>query len=481
MCMLVVLRLSDRNFGVVENLHFVLKSVLWYSKKHTTHTTINFFGRDFSCHRNVLSGYSYALPHMSLLSSRASYLGVDIGNASIKVVELKNQDGRPQLVTYGFSETPVADAKLGTDSKAIDRLSELLSEVCSRARITTTKVIISLPTFSVFSSVITLPKMSKKELESAVHWEAKKVIPLPLEEMNLVWELINLQPGGGHAQAGRRGFFKSRKAGASDAKDSITPKEKYQEILLTGAPKTLVKRYIDICQKAGLDLLSLETEIFALARSLVGSDPETTMIVDIGAVTTNISIVVKGIPFLNRSIEIGGSTITRAIANSLNISLDRAEQFKRDVGVAAAIPGSVNSFPKTIETVINPILQEIQYSLNLFQSQYEQRYHGSATSEAYFARVIVDGARNNTKSSQKVVAADTAHTKRKSSVDRIVLTGGGSYLINLESYIADRTNLRVSIGDPWARVIYPEDLKPILHEIGAKFAISVGLAMRDIV
>jgi len=205
------------------------------------------------------------------------------------------------------------------------------------------------------------------------------------------------------------------------------------------------------------------------------------MIVDIGAVTTNISIVVKGIPFLNRSIEIGGSTITRAIANSLNISLDRAEQFKRDVGVAAAIPGSVNSFPKTIETVINPILQEIQYSLNLFQSQYEQRYHGSATSEAYFARVIVDGARNNTKSSQKVVAADTAHTKRKSSVDRIVLTGGGSYLINLESYIADRTNLRVSIGDPWARVIYPEDLKPILHEIGAKFAISVGLAMRDIV
>ncbi len=36
------------------------------------------------------------------------------------------------------------------------------------------------------------------------------------------------------------------------------------------------------------------------------------------------------------------------------------------------------------------------------------------------------------------------------------------------------------VGDPWARVVYPLDLRPVLDQIGARFSVAVGLAMRDI-
>jgi len=41
-------------------------------------------------------------------------------------------------------------------------------------------------------------------------------------------------------------------------------------------------------------------------------------------------------------------------------------------------------------------------------------------------------------------------------------------------------NVNAYLGDPWARVVYPQDLRPILDEIGPRFAVSIGCAMRDI-
>jgi hypothetical protein len=41
-------------------------------------------------------------------------------------------------------------------------------------------------------------------------------------------------------------------------------------------------------------------------------------------------------------------------------------------------------------------------------------------------------------------------------------------------------NVNTYLGDPWARVVYPVDLRPILDEIGPRFSVAIGCAMRDI-
>ncbi|MDD2807447.1 MAG: pilus assembly protein PilM [Patescibacteria group bacterium] len=379
---------------------------------------------------------------MSLFSSPQSYLGVDFDSNSVKLVELRNDNGRPRLVTYGYVDIEL-DKSIGVKD-SVTESSKLIRSVCSQAKTTTSKAITSLPAFSVFSSILNLPAMSKKDLASAVKWEAKKVIPLPLEEMILDWKLLDdsngtltVEPKKLAAEADDDEVKSNGEVKRGFAKINPSGPKKHSRVLLTAAPKDLVKRYIDVFKNSGLNLLSLDTESFALIRSLVGNDKSPLMLVDIGSVVTNISVVANNVPILNRSIDIGGLTITKSIANSLNVSLARAEQFKYDIGMNPDRVGQ-GSVPKTIETTLTPIVDELRYSLNLYKSQ---------------------GQKN---------------------IEKIILTGGSSLLLNLPDYLANVLGLRVFLGDPWARVIYPEELKPVLDEIGPRFSVAVGLAMRDI-
>ncbi len=161
------------------------------------------------------------------------------------------------------------------------------------------------------------------------------------------------------------------------------------------------------------------------------------MIVDMGASTTSIIITENGIPVLNRNIDVGGQTITQSLVNRLRVDYQRAEQFKRDIGFSEDIQ---NSIPKAIETTVNPIVNEIKYALDV-----------------YFTH---------------------PHSK---PVERIIVTGGSAYLPKLSEYLNETVHLRVFVGNPWSRVLYPEELKPALDEIGPRFSGAVGLAMREIV
>ncbi|MBT5338365.1 pilus assembly protein PilM, partial [Candidatus Falkowbacteria bacterium] len=107
-----------------------------------------------------------------------NYLGVDIGGSSIKMVELTNNNGRAQLVTYGFLERSLkgGSAKLIDDT---DKTAELIKQVLKKSKVLTKRAVTALPAPAVFSSIISLSEISKKDLSSpkkvtaAVEWEAK--------------------------------------------------------------------------------------------------------------------------------------------------------------------------------------------------------------------------------------------------------------------------------------------------------------------
>ncbi|MBM3205181.1 hypothetical protein FJZ48_04390, partial [Candidatus Uhrbacteria bacterium] len=216
---------------------------------------------------------------MGLFSSApktASYLGIDIAFGGIKLVELRNEKGRARLVTYAYVNLPSEslDKSLLTD---IPGTADLLKRMCEKARITTKKAISALPISSVFSSILSVPTIDEKELKDAVSHQAKKLIPLPLEEVSIDTRTID----------------KTEKA------EGVKPSTR---VLVTAAPKALVNKHVEIFKAAGLELISLETEAFAEIRSLIGKDRSTIMIVDIGSLRTNILVVERGIPFITRSI-----------------------------------------------------------------------------------------------------------------------------------------------------------------------------------
>lgn len=357
-------------------------------------------------------------------SVKKNYVGVDIGSSAVKMVECAAHGNRARLVTYGYAEAElnVMHASSMEDEK---RAASVVKKIFEDAHISTKKTIAALPNFSVFSSIISLPYMSKKELAQAVVWEAKKFVPLPIEDMVLDWRPLD------------SGKPKEKEKKKEESEEEDVSKQEYQRILITAAPKDLVERYVRIFKMAELELVAMETESFALERALVGRDPSVIMLVDLGSFSTDISIVESGIPVLSRSIDVGGATITQAIAQSLNIAQKRADQFKQDIGFSTQ---SANNIPDIIENTISPIINEIKYSFDLFQGR-----------------------------------------NKADVVEKIVLTGGSSVVPGLTDYLKNILNINVYVGDPWARVIYPAELKSILQELGPRFGIAIGLSMREIV
>ncbi len=331
------------------------------------------------------------------------------------MVELRNEKGRARLVTYAYANIPSdsLDKSLLTD---IPGTAELVKKMLEKARVTTKKAVSALPISSVFSSILSVPTIDDKELKPMVTNQAKKLIPLPIEEVALDIKIID----------------KGEKA------EGVKPATR---VLVTAAPKTLVNQYVELFRLCGLELVSLETEAFAHIRALIGRDRSTIMVVDIGSLRTNILIVENGLPFVIRSIATGGNAITQTIARTLGIPMEQAESMKRDIKSMQTFSQTGDLSP-VLNILLKPIMDEIRYSFNLYQSQ-----------------------------------EGTGQPKR---IEKIILTGGSSLLPRLPEFLTQQINVNTYLGNPWARVVYPPELRPVLEEMGPRYAVSIGCAMRDL-
>lgn len=352
---------------------------------------------------------------MKLFSSddNSLFLGIDIGDSSLKMVELKKKGKQILLSNYAFSEN-VSEVNFNK-IEDVKYLASAINKVREDAGIKSRRAVVALPTFSVFSSIININNFDQKNLSASVAEEAKKVVPLPLEEMTIDWRVV------------------------PDANGKI-PTRGNLRIFLTGSPKKLVKRYVDIFKEAKLSLMSLETETFSLVRSLVGNDKSTVMVVEIGANSTDLSIVSESIPVLNRSLAVCSSTITKALAEKMGVDFAQAEQFKIDMvgALGEQEADHEKQLPKLITDTIAPIITEIKYMLEFYYSQ------------------------------------------NKQPVEKIILSGGGSLFLGLVEYLSKVLDINVIIGDPWSRIQYPAELEPVLKEVGPKLSVAIGLALREI-
>jgi type IV pilus assembly protein PilM len=345
---------------------------------------------------------------MGLFSSNSNnYLGIDIGSSTLKMVELKKSGKKILLKNYGFTD-PIENLDFSKLAD-VDYLAKVIVKLRSELGITTNRATVSLPSFSVFSSVINVPK-NKKKLDEMVIQEAKKVLPLPIEEMVLDWKVI---PG-----------------------QKNLPESNEAAVFLTGSPKKLVKKYIDVFKKADIFLENLETETFSLIRSILGNDPSVVMMIQMGDSSTNFAIIKNDIPYLNRSINISGGAITKKISEELGIDLSQAEQFKLDFSLSSNEKNA--KIPRLAIEAMDPIIKEIKYMLGLFQGGEEDK------------------------------------------VEKIILSGGGSLSFNFSEHLEKATDIKTIVGDPFFRISYPEELRPILDEVGPRLGVAVGLALRGI-
>jgi type IV pilus assembly protein PilM len=269
----------------------------------------------------------------SKLAKQKSVLGVDIGTSYIKIAQVTHGGQTPVLDTYGIVDM-TGQVDPVNKEKAVAQTAAIVHDLAIKAKVTAQKCVASLPNSAVFTSVIDMPIMNDDELASAMPFEAKKYVPLPVNEVALSWSIVT--------------------------KNEET---KTQKILLIAVPIAVRESYIQLFSLAQLELEIIEIEALALIRSLVAAGEANSIIVDMGAKSTGLNVIKDGLLQLTRNLNVGGDTITERIATSLNINRGRAEQFKKDFGM------SKSSFvPESVKPVLSVIKNEVLQLITLYRS-----------------------------------------------------------------------------------------------------------------
>jgi type IV pilus assembly protein PilM len=264
-------------------------------------------------------------------------IGLDLGRHNFRAVEIDRQKGKVVLTRYGSYENPRIN--LETESKEeIIAYSNAIKEFFEETGFTTSNTVVSLPEHHVYMRIIKVPVMSEKDLKSSVQFEAEQYIPLPLKEVSLSYQKIDVD---------------------------VMEKGK-MDVQLVAAKKTILEKYVSILRGARLIPRGIEPETLSIGRVLGDSPdhPSASIILNIGYTETLIIITYRGFVRFTRSIAVGGDVLTRAISQELGFDYVQAEEYKKAYGLDA------NQAEGKIFAVLKPLfdntIQEVVRSKMFF-------------------------------------------------------------------------------------------------------------------
>jgi len=216
--------------------------------------------------------------------NQSGVFGLDIGYETLKLVELKDRH-----TLSGMCNFALTDRILEKDCfKDINATADMIKQVCTSAKpfpIKGQKIVSSLPETFVFSKTVQMPTMSAEEYREAIPTEASQYLPIPIDEVYLDYQVL-----------------------------STHPDKPLSELLIVATPKRLADEYAELANKAGLELIALETKPLAVGRALIGQGQSKGIaIVEIGTEVTRISIWDKGSIHLVTSVDVGKNQIAHTV------------------------------------------------------------------------------------------------------------------------------------------------------------------------
>lgn len=363
---------------------------------------------------------------LSRSAKGSSAAGFDISSTAIKAVQLRKERGRAILETYGeVFLGPYAGLSAGQAvNLPPDKLVEAIRDLVVGAKITTQKIGLAVPLRSSLISLIELPAVSEKQLNEMVPIEARKYIPVPISEVMLDWWIIP-----------RREFPPSATVNPEQA-PVVSPGPAKAEVLMVAIHQSSLLQYKDILGKANLVADAFEIESFSAIRAVLGRDMLPTMIIDMGAVSTKISIVDFGVIRVSHVVARGAQDITFALSKALSVNFDEAERMKRELGITGQVAG------QNISGVAGSVAEYIFFEANKVLASYQRKYNRA--------------------------------------VSRAVLIGGGALLKGLDTVIAKSLEIPATMGEPFAKVEAPAMFDSVLAGAGPEFAVALGVALREV-
>lgn len=333
-----------------------------------------------------------------------SITALDIGSHSIKVVVTKSNKQRTIEKALEVSN-PLGLIIPQTD-REVAQFTELMANVFHDYKLSQSDVRLSLPEYMVSCKVIEVPMLTDAELASAVGWQAEQVIPIPKDDLSLqyqvLWKPDNKQP------------------------------EAKMKVLLVGAKRSLVERLNNVFLDLGIEASLLETQLFALIRSLdIHDDDPESIILQMGASSSDIAVVANGLFAFSFSSKNGSQLLNAAIAQSFNLDDAQAESYKCQYGL------NPNELEGKLFQVLRPMLDGLVQDLQKTMRFFSQTHPGQ-------------------------------------TIKRIVTAGGPAAMIGLNEHLSQSLGVEVVTCAPFAQA---HGQVPQQNQLS--FAVSMGLVARE--
>lgn len=285
-------------------------------------------------------------------------VGIEINSQRINIVQLTKKGEQYKLIKNVYADIPEGVYEEGEIVDSLS-LSELIKDTLKANKINAKKVVTAVPMREAIIRVIPVPaELNEDELKDMVliH-EAGMHLPYPREEVDLDYAKL--------------GYFMDE--------DGI---EKVN-VLLVATRKEVTDLYTEIFQQAELKIKVLEINSFALIRTLreqlrsFGAK-EAVVLVDLEFDSTEIAIVVEGVPQFSRTVPIGTHQMRAAFSRAVNLPDTGGTEILLDLDVLKGMDESGNIDSSQLEAgqaallkVLGELTEELSRSINFYINQSE--------------------------------------------------------------------------------------------------------------
>jgi type IV pilus assembly protein PilM len=398
-----------------------------------------------------------------------SALGVDIGSRTIKVAEVRSQNGQAVVTAIGMIPTPEG----AVDHTGIfnpEAVAAALKQVIADSGATIPQVVASIQgQSSVLVRILDVPRMAPNELTAHMDWELSR--NNPFAEANPMKDYAVLA--------------------------DENPASPNMDVVMAIASPHAIETLMGSVNKSGKKLSIIDVEPLGLARSLQTSHGDeyrgqTVCVVNIGHKSTSINIYRDGKLLMPRTVPVGGDNFTRSIADKLSISMSEAEEMKlakADISNMAAISAQTAYNPFGSAPVSNATQDFVAYNPfadDPLPAPADAPAPMGADPAPAAAPVPVGDSETARVNEAMAMELDEFVAEIRRSIDyyrsrggdvnRLIVAGGGSNMRGLNEFLGGALGIGCDRFDPLAKInISAKKADPgFLDAHRQEFAVAVG-------
>ncbi len=299
----------------------------------------------------------------------------DIGNGAVKYLKVIYENTNPVVIDASLYNLPLSVIEAGEENEKISLWLGMMEDIVrSESVLPESNVSLILPGEVTIVRYNTLPNIPVSKIKNIIKYEAEQQIPLPFDEIEWAYDILPHKTG------------------------------KEVNVVIVAAKKSVTVPFREFFLKRGIIPLNFESVQLMLANSILSSDIDNVVSIDLGAFNTSVTLKCGNLLW-GRSLRLGQMDITESVSKRLAVSLHEAEHIKRNFAMknnffTCEVKGDDAAVKEEIYALFGKILEETQKTLKYFFSR-----------------------------------------RKEAAIDKIILSGGGSFVSGATEFLSSNMGL----------------------------------------